>query len=176
MIEPISHSQQQYVKDRTVHYIQRASTIYGRAFDIIPVSFKLKGRSAGMYRVKDNERLIRYNPYIFAKYFDDNIAETVPHEVAHYITEQLYGVGRVRPHGREWSEIIRALGVKPNRASHQYNMNDIPVKVYKRIAYACRCTTHRVTLRRHTQMKNGIAKFICRRCGEAIIRKKSLLS
>ncbi len=168
MIEPITLSQQQHVRRITIHYIQRASTLYRRSFDIIPVFFDLKGRSAGMYRVKNGERLIRYNPYIFAKYFDDNVAETVPHEVAHYITEKLYGVGCVRPHGREWSEIARAFGVKSKRASHQYDMKGIPVRVHQRFAYQCQCTTHNITSRRHKQVQNGVAKYLCRRCGEVI--------
>ena len=168
IIEPITLSQQQHVMDVTTQYIQRANKIYRRSFEVIPVCFDLKGRAAGMYRVKKRERVIRYNPYIFAKYFDDNVAETVPHEVAHYITEKLYGVGRVRPNGFEWGEMMGAFGVSSKRASHRYDMKGIPVRVHQRFAYRCGCTTHNVTSRRHKQMQNGIATFLCRRCGEAI--------
>jgi len=169
MIEPITTSQQQHVTQMTCHYIERAAVLYERLFDAIPVSFDLRGRSAGMYRCRNGERLIRYNPYIFAKYFEDNVADTIPHEVAHYITEKLYGIGRVRPHGREWQEIVHAFGVKSSRASHRYDLQGIPVRVHQRIAYQCGCATHNITRRRHTQMKQGIAKYLCRRCGETIV-------
>ncbi len=60
---------------------------------MVPVRFELQGRAAGMYRVHKGERVIRYNPYIFSKYFDDSLANTVPHEVAHYITDVLLRAG-----------------------------------------------------------------------------------
>jgi len=168
IIEPISSDQQQHVREVTAGYIEQASKLYTRSFELIPVRFDLKGRAAGMYRVKNSERVIRYNPYLFAKYFEDNVAETVPHEVAHYVIEKLYGVRRVRPHGIEWAEVMREFGVSTKRASHCYDMKGIPVKVYKRFTYRCGCTTHNVTRRRHNQMQAGMATFACRRCGEAI--------
>lgn len=173
MIKPITLLQQKHVKSVTTEYIQRASKIYQQSFSMVLISFDLKGRAAGMYRVKNNVRLIRYNPYLFAKYFDDNVAETVPHEVAHYITEKLYGIGRVRPHGNEWGEVMRAFGIESKRVGHRYDMQGVPVRVHRRYAYRCRCATHNVTTRRHKQMKSGMAEFLCRRCGESIILVKS---
>jgi len=61
-----------------------------------------------MYRANKNHRVIRYNPYIFAKSFEDNLGLTVPREVAHYVTDMMFG--HSRPHGKEWHEVMRAFG------------------------------------------------------------------
>ena len=87
VIEPICCRREQQVRTATSEIIRQASLIYSEDFPLIPIKFDLKGRAAGMYRVHNRDRVIRYNPYIFAKYFDDNITTTVPHEVAHYIVD-----------------------------------------------------------------------------------------
>lgn len=168
MIERISPELQQSVIEATARYIKKAGDLYNKQFELIPVLFDLTGRSAGMYRVKNGKRQIRYNPYIFAKYFNDNIAETVPHEVAHYVTDRLYGLRSVRPHGKEWASVMRGFGVEPKRTC-QYDLDGVPVRVFKRVDYRCSCMTHQVTSRRHSQIERGHAQFACRRCGESIV-------
>jgi len=116
IIEPIDAGQQRAVHLATERCLRRAGELCGRDFASIPVTFDLTGRSAGMYRVRHGRRSIRYNPYLFAKYFEDNLAVTVPHEVAHYVTDMLYGLHRVRPHGMEWQAVMRSLGVEPRAA------------------------------------------------------------
>jgi predicted SprT family Zn-dependent metalloprotease len=89
-ITPINAELQQQVVERTLYYIKRAEMICGRRFAVIPVLFDLRGLCAGMYRVKNGQRQIRYNPRLFAKYFEDNLNVTVPHEVAHYVIDCLF--------------------------------------------------------------------------------------
>ena len=168
IITPISPAQQEQVIELTTQYIERAGRLFNRSFDLIPVLFDLRGRSAGMYRVKNGCRTIRYNPWIFAKYFDSNLTDTVPHEVAHYITEQLYGVRSVRPHGEQWKSVMRAFDVQPVRTSN-YNMDGIPVRQYQRFHYYCECTTHQLASRRHKQIKQGLAYYACRQCGAKLM-------
>ena len=63
-IEPIGPKEQEEVKVLTAHYIHLATNLFQRPFDMLPVVFDLRGRCAGMYRVKKQRREIRYNPYI----------------------------------------------------------------------------------------------------------------
>ena len=134
LITPISSVQQEQVVKLTAEYIERANSLFDRSFEVIPVLFDLRGRSAGMYRIKNNTRVIRYNPWIFAKYFESNLADTVPHEVAHYITEKLYGLRSVRPHGEQWKSVMLAFDVQPNRTNN-YNMDGIPVMQHQQFQY-----------------------------------------
>ena len=167
-IAPIDAGQQWAVRQATDSCLRRAGEICRREFAPIPVSFDLSGRSAGMYLVRHGRRCIRYNPFLFAKYFEDNLAVTVPHEVAHYVTDMLYGLTRVRPHGMEWQAVMRALGAEP-RACADYDLAGVPVRRQRRFAYACGCATHRLTTQRHNKVHRGEALYRCRRCGGPLV-------
>ena len=163
VIEPISCHREQQVRTETGEIIRHASRIYTQNFPLIPIKFDLKGRAAGMYRVHNRDRVIRYNPYIFAKYFDDNITTTVPHEVAHYIVDMLYGAHRVRPHGAEWQQVMLTLGAEPT-VTGQYDLSGIPIRRQQRHRYRCACTKHNISTARHNKILRGKARYYCRSC------------
>ncbi|MBK8162959.1 MAG: SprT-like domain-containing protein [Gammaproteobacteria bacterium] len=164
--EAIDDMRQAAVVEATHAWIARAGAIFGRRFEPIPVLFDLMGRAAGMYRVRRGERVIRYNPYLFAKYPHDSLSVTVPHEVAHYVTDRLYGLRRVRPHGREWRAVMQDFGVDPSAAS-EHDLEGIPTRAQRRHAYRCACLVHPLTTRRHNLILHG-ARYRCRRCGDEL--------
>lgn len=167
-IQPISSWHEQQVRDLTAEYIHRAGMIYTRDLPLIPVIFDLKGRAAGMYRVQNNSRSIRYNPYIFAKYYDDNTTNTVPHEVAHYVVDMLFGTGKVKPHGTEWQRVMLALGAAPH-VTGNYDLSGIPVRRQRRHTYRCACTIHQISTVRHNKIQLGKAHYFCRKCSAPIM-------
>jgi SprT protein len=160
--------QQQRVIDTTLQQIRRAAELFDRPFEPIPVLFDLRGRGAGMYRVRGRERVIRYNPYLFAKYFDDNLKETVPHEVAHYVTDMLHGTCRVKPHGAEWRAVMTRFGARVE-VTCRYDLEGIPVRVHRQHEYGCDCDTHRLGSRRHNRIARGEARYFCRRCRAELV-------
>lgn len=166
-VSPLSEAQRAAVVRATLACLAQAECIFGRHFPAVPVQFDLRGRAAGMYRVRRGARSIRYNPHIFAKYFPDNLAETVPHEVAHYVTDVLHGPARRRPHGPEWRAVARALGATP-RATANYDLTGIPLRKRALFDYRCACTQHRLGARRHRNVAGGTAMYVCRRCGVAL--------
>lgn len=166
-VRPIGQAKQERVVAATAHYIHEAEAVFGRRFELIPVVFDLTGRAAGMYRVSTQRRVIRYNPYLFAKYFDDNLTVTVPHEVAHYITDQVYGLSNIRPHGAEWKRLMQAFGADASRTC-AYDLSGVPIRTYKRHRYRCGCTTHHLTARRHNKVRRGTTRYYCRQCGEVL--------
>jgi len=151
------------VVEATRRSIAQAAVLFGCELAEIPVSFELRGRAAGMYRVRGRQREIRYNPHIFARYFSDNLANTVPHEVAHYVTDVLHGLRRVRPHGPEWRAVMRALGAEPV-ATCRYDLAGLPVRRQQRFSYRCACTTHSLSTVRHKRIQGGRVRYHCRRC------------
>ena len=167
VVVPIDQRQQQQVIEQTRHYLQRAETLMGRSFDPIPVRFDLKGRAAGMYKVTRRERVIRYNPYIFSRYFDDNLADTVPHEVAHYVVDVVYGRRRIRPHGPEWRALMVQFGLQPRRTAN-YDLTGMPVRRHRQFPYRCACGPVSLGARRHRSFEQGVARYHCRRCGEVL--------
>lgn len=164
-VQPLSEQQRAAVVRATLACLARAEAIFQRAFPAIPVRFDLRGRAAGMYRVKRGARLIRYNPHIFAKFFSDGLAETVPHEVAHYVTDVLHDLRKVRPHGPEWRAVAQLLGASP-RASGRYDLSGIPLRRQTLFEYRCACTvSHQLGARRHGRAQRGETGYVCRRCG-----------
>jgi len=167
-IEPITARQEQQVLAATQACIEQASMLFRKRLKPIPVYFDLRGRSAGMYRLRGGHRSIRYNPYLFSKYFEDNLATTIPHEVAHYVTDILFGIRRIRPHGPEWQHVMHALGVKP-RATARYDLDGIPVRRQRRFPYRCGCTRFELTACRHNKIRRGQAEYHCRKCGDPLL-------
>ena len=168
MIEPINEFRKKCVIDKTNHFIDEACKIYQRNFEPIVVDFDLKGRISGMYRRKNNHHVIRYNPYIFAKYFEDSLKTTIPHEVAHYISDMMFK--KCRPHGNEWREVMQAFGADASRTC-DYDLEGIPVRVYQRHEYHCLCMTHEITSRRHNKIQNSSAHYHCKKCNEELTLK-----
>lgn len=164
----IDAQQRALVIATTADYIQRGERLFERKFDRVPVAFDLRGRAAGMYRVKGLGQEIRYNPFIFARYFDDCIGRTVPHEVAHYLCHQVYGWATARPHGSEWQRLMQLFGADARR-THSYDLDGLPMRATHRYGYRCGCRVHQLGSRRHRRATQGEAIYRCCQCGSALI-------
>ena len=163
MIEAIGKTQQSLVVDQSNNFITRAGAIFQRKFAPLEILFDLMGSTAGMFRVREKQCQIRYNPWLFAKYFDDNLASTVPHEVAHYIVHKLYSPGRMRPHGEEWQAVMVAFDAEPT-VTGNYDLSGIPQRRQRRFNYRCDCRQHELSTRRHNKVINGNSNYLCRYC------------
>jgi len=130
-VKPINQSRQRQVVAATTACILRAEQLFERDFLLPHIRFDLSGRIAGMYRLRHQQHEIRYNPYLFEKYFDDNLANTVPHEVAHYLVAEMYGWRNIRPHGTQWQAVMLRLGVAP-QVTCRYDLSDIPQRRQRR--------------------------------------------
>lgn len=166
--EVISDSQKQQVSAQTLSCLSRAEALFDLAHQPIPVKFDLRGRAAGMYRVTQRSAVIRYNPHIFARYYEHGLQVTVPHEVAHYVTDRVYGLRRVRPHGDEWQSIMRQLGVEP-RVTANFDLSGLPIRRQRRFTYQCGCNTHELSTCRHNRISEGRARYHCRQCGSMLV-------
>ncbi|HEY3486593.1 MAG TPA: SprT-like domain-containing protein [Gammaproteobacteria bacterium] len=164
IVAPVDSQQKDKILQKTQYYIEQANKIFGRTFTAIPVLFDLRGYIAGMYRIKHGQRQIRYNPHLFAKYFEENLAATVPHEVAHYIVDCLYGLRKTRPHGAEWKALMREFGADDSRTC-RYDFSGIPVKSEKHHSYRCGCKIHQLSTRRHNRVLKQRLRYICKSCG-----------
>jgi SprT protein len=61
-----------------------------------------------------------------------------------------------------------AFGAEPSRTC-AYDLAGVPLRTQRRHAYRCGCTTHRLTSRRHNQVRRGAMRYYCRHCGEQLI-------
>ena len=169
--------QQAEVIVETERFIALAGKLFNKSFLNIPVLFDLKGRTVGMYKRTAQKSVIRYNAEIFAKYFDDNLQVTVPHEVAHYIVDAQYSRGfinrirrtrnGIRPHGVEWQLVMKYFGADASRLAN-YNLDGIKQRNYRTIPYACSCQIHELGIRRHNKIIKHQARYYCQQCGEGL--------
>jgi SprT protein len=166
-IAPITEQQMAEVRGLTLNYIALASKIYKKSFADIPIIFDLPGKCAGMYQRKGRERRIRFNPWLFAKYYQHSNQQTIPHEVAHYITDCMWRFRRVKPHGKEWQSVMQAFGVEP-KVTGDFDLTGIPVKQYQRIDYRCGCKIHQISLIRHRRVLSGQAEYRCKDCHQLL--------
>jgi SprT protein len=165
----LSHQQQELVIEETYRFITLAEELFNKPFPTLPVLFDLKGRTIGMYKLWRGQKVIRYNAAIFAKYFDDNVANTVPHEVAHYIVDMHYRSFRQHalPHGKEWKSLMHEFGADASRTA-DYKLDDIPTRRHTRVSYSCACRQHQLGIRRHNKVMKNAASYYCRACGDIL--------
>ncbi len=174
-IPPLSTEQKREVIQQTQNYIKQAGDLFNLNTKKIDITFNLKGRAAGMYRIKHcNNRIftrpqreIRYNAYIFSKYFFDNVATTIPHEVAHYVTDMIYGFKNIKPHGKEWKAVMQAFDADASVTAN-YDLSGIPLKKLPLFTYQCDCREHQLTSIRHNKIKNRSYKYYCNSCKQTL--------
>jgi SprT protein len=188
-IKPIDADTQLEAIVRVQYYIDLASSLYQQQIPAIDVVFNLRGKAAGMYRcfrpnknvrlgilkvfnssssTASTRRQIRFNPWLFAKYPKDSYDNTIPHEVAHYISDCLYNLNSIKPHGSEWKTIMRDFGAEP-KVRGNYTLEGIPVRNIKRYEYRCSCRQVGLTGYRHRKIRQGVQQYRCRDCQQVLV-------
>jgi len=168
MVQPIGDAQQRQVMAMTEHYMSRADAIFDRRFARVPVLFDLRGRTAGMFKVVGKCGLIRYNPWIFGKYFEENLRDTVPHEVAHYIVHEAYPRRGTKPHGYHWKGLMAQFGANPG-VTFKLDLAGVPQRSQNNHRYLCGCRVHEVSSTRHNRAQRGAARYLCRFCNDGLV-------
>ncbi|MCB1687692.1 MAG: SprT-like domain-containing protein [Halioglobus sp.] len=168
VVQPIGSLEQRQVAQRTENFIVRAEHIFSRRFDRVPVLFDLRGRAAGMFKVIGKRRLIRYNPWIFAKYFEENLRDTVPHEVAHYIVHEVYPRRTTRPHGQAWKNLMAEFGADPG-VTFDRDLDGVPQRSQRTHRYHCGCQLHEVSTTRHNRVQRRRMRYHCCSCDGLLV-------
>jgi len=172
-IKPITQDQQQQVIERVADLLQQCAEYFNRPFKPIEIRFDLRGRTSGMYVVRNTQQYLRFNPFIFSKFFEDSLNNTVPHEVAHYVSHELFGIKNIRPHGKQWKAIMNTLGAEP-RVTGNYDLAGIAVKKQRRFDYRCGCMNHQLTTVRHNRVLIGKSQYFCTKCNEELTHQAAI--
>ncbi len=144
------------------------------------LSFDLRGRSAGE---ASGGTSIRLNLAFAAKYADDMINQTVPHEAVHcwlfaindpsHVTQPAFSTSfdgwgwefnrrtKRSPHGQTFMYTLGTLGCRQER-THHYDVSEAGVSGHK---YGCNCPglVHVISTRKHNILKSG-RRVWCKRC------------
>lgn len=167
----LTDRQKQQVIQVTRQYLELVNRQYRINTSSLDLTFNLTGRAAGMYRVKRHNgsliREIRYNTYIFARYFDDNLQNTVPHEVAHFVTDMLYGLSAIKPHGKEWKQVMKFFNADSS-VTADYDLTGLPLRQQARYLYRCACREHELSATRHNRITRKRTHYYCNKCQQTL--------
>ena len=136
---------------------QIAEKQFNRTFKRPDISFKLRGKSAGMAHLQLNK--IRFNALMLQENKHAFIDEVVPHEVCHLLCHQLFG--RVKPHGKEWQSLMINLYQLTPRTTHNFTVIRKPQAEFD---YRCRCGIIKLSIRRHNKVQRNQAQYRCKAC------------
>lgn len=131
-----------------------------------PVSFDLRGRSAGQYSWEwrrggpQGERL-RFNLHLAAEQPERFLEETVAHEAAHCVALRLH---RHAGHGAPWRAVMGELGVEASRC-HLYDTRRAQGRGHW--PARCPCREHDLSSVLRNRLRKG-ARYRCRLCGGPI--------
>lgn len=141
--------------------LKAAQVAYGRNFSRPKIVFKQIGRTAGY--AKCMPRTIILNPD-FCKngHLNDMLEDILPHELAHIISVDRWGIILGRGHKTAWKNTMTILGVEPKRC-HSMNLTGVKTRKRKYFTYRCNCRTHEVSSIAHNRIKRG-AVYTCRFC------------
>lgn len=165
----LSEDQCSLVTTRVRDLLYKARKKLGMDFPLPGIRFDLAGKAAGQYRCEPGvlggrNHLLRFNPYLLYRHFSDGLETTVPHEVAHYVVAFRVGTRRVKPHGREWRQMMELFGATPE-VTHRYDMAGVPVRRQRKWLYECACRRHELSTTRHRRVVGGTTTYRCTRCG-----------
>lgn len=128
----------------------------------LKISYDLEGLKAGVFNPKTNE--IKLNGKLCEEFPERMANEVLVHEVAHFITNNLFKISK--PHGSEWKRIAMILGLNKPKATHDMPVK--PARLFQRYKYKCRCGIHKITSIRHNRIISKKAKYTCKRCGDLV--------
>lgn len=146
-----------------------AELAYGRTFIRPYLRFDLRGTRGGVACHSINT--IRINPVLLAENVEQMIENTIPHEIAHFITHALFPYAT--SHGWQWRSVMARLGVKEITRCHSMDVSNAQVRHVKKITYYCACGEHSLSLIRHKRIVLGKKSYRCLKCHKSITREKA---
>jgi hypothetical protein len=108
--------------------------------------------------------------------------DTLPHELAHFVSIFLYGKNG-DGHNFYWKSVMRWMGISDADRCHEYSLEGVKVRQrHNDYHYSCKCNgiTHQLNLRKHERhmflIHNGNRGMVCRKCKSPIVYKGFMMN
>ncbi|MGX2968386.1 SprT family zinc-dependent metalloprotease [Ursidibacter sp. B-7004-1] len=142
--------------------LDKANRYFNKSFLPPTVNYDIKGMKAGVAYLQQNE--IRLNPILLQENGDIFIQQVVPHELAHLLVYQQFGL--VQPHGKEWKMVMETVLGVPAETYHCFDTTSVQGE---RFSYRCECQTHQLSIRRHNAILRQNRQYLCRKCKKVLV-------
>ncbi|MGS2721294.1 SprT family zinc-dependent metalloprotease [Paraglaciecola aestuariivivens] len=152
----ICPNQQKIIQQVTL-LMQHANEYLQQNFAMPQVTFNQRGKVAASARLQTHE--LRFNSVLLNDNLSEFLSDVVPHEICHLLAFQLFG--RVKPHGKEWQNLMRTVFERQPQTYHKMNVTKVAGKTF---TYHCACGPLTLSIRRHNKVKRGQQQYICRKC------------
>lgn len=146
------------IEDKILNTYLLAEKQFNKTFVLCSYEVKDLGSRVRGYAFYSENKIQLNSVYLMesAEHCDGVINTTVPHEIAHLITDKLFPNAK-QAHGPEFKSVMVNLGLPPVRCHSMF----IPSK--KPLNYSCACRTWNVSPIIHKRMQNESRRF-CRAC------------
>lgn len=169
------------IENIVLECLDKAQAKFGvdKCTKIPEIRYNTKGRTAGWACWNGGKPYIDINPILLRENVEEVVNQTVPHEVAHIVVNEVYENARVRdmwtrrrqvaPHGVEWQQVMRLFGKVPHRC-HQMDTSTVQAlrNGGREFHYKCNCQVHKMTIIKHNRISIHGMAYICRRCRSEI--------
>lgn len=151
------------LKNRVSSLLKQAGKFYNKSFPPPTIFMDILGADAGQALPERN--ILRFNLVFFANGYAHYLEQIVAHEVAHLVAFHIFGK-RIRPHGKEWEEVMVKIFGLPALRCHSYDLSTTGRYPY---IYNCGCSDKKnfFSTTRHRRACKGII-YMCRSCGDKL--------
>ncbi len=156
------------------------------------IRYNTKGKTAGWACWNGGRPYIDINPILLNENVEEVVGQTVPHEVAHIVVDEVYDQHNrcyidphsmrrrqaIEPHGFQWQEVMRLFGKVPHRC-HQMDVTTVTKLRNGGLEhiYKCKCNgeraIHKMSKIKHNRIQRG-GGYICRRCRATLVFDKTV--
>ena len=160
------------VQRKIAEGLDKARAAYNITLEVPTVVYKKRGTTAGTANYRT--WTIDLNPVLLMENVDAFIERTVPHELAHLITDRVYPEAHTRRfrgekrevHGPRWRSVMRTLGVADSTRCHSYDTSSVK---RSKTSYEYKCTvcgsTFSLGPKRHAKMLQSATAYRHTVCG-----------
>ncbi len=172
VLVPTTAGLQKLCEDRIAELRDYTEKHFQHSMPDVKLRYNLKGNRAGT--ANSSRSLINVNYVLLKENTEHFIKQTLGHEYAHLITDNLYLsnlISKPTAHGREWKRVMRKLRLRPDRC-HSYDTTNTGGKKQRRWKYYCGCPKpiHMISSTIHNRMKKGRI-YRCNKCKITLTRK-----
>lgn len=112
--------------------------------------FDFDGARSRGGQCRHRDKVITMSRYLVPMWSEDEVRDTLTHEIAHAL------VGPGQGHGAVWARKMRELGARPERTHKNVTVEP---------RFSAVCTTHGTLVKRHRRTRN----LVCVRCRMPVI-------